>query len=157
MVGGRISLRTQGSKGPFALDDNDVFFLSSCANSYIGNYAIHLWRHEKYADNNKNLCRCRQVQTDPNCRREISGTIGKSFHGGGAEVCGCRWGWQWVLNTLSRLCVTTHWFFQLFQPGHFYSYLVLPLLNNACRPTGNFQHFFHNILVFIKHQKWGEM
>ena len=25
----------QCSKGPFALDDNDVFFLSSCANSYI--------------------------------------------------------------------------------------------------------------------------
>ena len=33
------------SKGPFALDDNDVFFLLSCANSYIGDNATHLWQH----------------------------------------------------------------------------------------------------------------
>ena len=29
-------------KGPFALDDNSMIFLSSCANSYIGGNAIHL-------------------------------------------------------------------------------------------------------------------
>ena len=32
------------SFGLFALDDNDVFFLSSCANSYISDNATHLWR-----------------------------------------------------------------------------------------------------------------
>ena len=40
-----------------------MFFLSSCANSCIGDNVTHLWRH---ADNVKNLCRCRQVRTDPN-------------------------------------------------------------------------------------------
>ena len=49
-------------KVPFALDDNDVIFLSSCANSYIGDNATHLWQ---YADNVKNLCHCRQVRTGP--------------------------------------------------------------------------------------------
>ena len=29
-------------KGPFALDGNDVFFLSSCAKSYIGDNATHI-------------------------------------------------------------------------------------------------------------------
>ena len=33
------------AKGPFALGDNDVFFLSSCANSYIDDNVTHLWRH----------------------------------------------------------------------------------------------------------------
>ena len=30
-----------GLRGLFALDDKDVFFLSSCANSYVGNHAGH--------------------------------------------------------------------------------------------------------------------
>ena len=36
------------------------FFLSSCANSYIGDNATHLWRHGL---NIKNLCRCHYVWT----------------------------------------------------------------------------------------------
>ena len=47
---------------PFALGDNDVFFLSSCANSYIGDNATHLWWH---AYNFKNLCHCYQVRIGP--------------------------------------------------------------------------------------------
>ena len=46
----------------FALDDNDVFFLSSCANSYIGDNTAHVWQR---AYNIKNLCHCRQVRTGP--------------------------------------------------------------------------------------------
>ena len=53
-------------KGPFALDDNAVFFLSSCANSYIGDNATHLWRH---AYNVKNLRRCRQVRMNPKVQK----------------------------------------------------------------------------------------
>ena len=48
--------------GPFALDDNDVIFLSSSVNSYIGDNATHLWWH---ARNIKIRCGCRQVRTDP--------------------------------------------------------------------------------------------
>ena len=40
------------AEGPFALDDNDVFFchffLSSCVNSNIGNHATHFWRHKNF-------------------------------------------------------------------------------------------------------------
>ena len=38
------------------------FFLSSCANSYIGDNATYLWQ---YAYNVKNLCHCHQVRMDP--------------------------------------------------------------------------------------------
>ena len=34
-------------KGPFTLDDKNVFCLSSCVNSNIGNHATHFWRHKK--------------------------------------------------------------------------------------------------------------
>ena len=37
-----ISLVTTMTEGPFALDDNDVFFLSSRVNSYIGDNTTHL-------------------------------------------------------------------------------------------------------------------
>ena len=43
-----------------------MFFLSSCANSYIGNHTTYFWRHKKnYADNIKRLSHCRQVWTYP--------------------------------------------------------------------------------------------
>ena len=38
------------------------FFLSSCANSYIGDNTAHLWQR---AYNVKNLCYCRQVRMGP--------------------------------------------------------------------------------------------
>ena len=50
------------SKGPFALDDNDVFSLS-CANSYIGDDATHLWRYAY------NVCVCVTVAK---CKRALS-------------------------------------------------------------------------------------
>ena len=37
-----LFLRINWPKGLFTLDDNDILFLSSCVNSYIGDYATHL-------------------------------------------------------------------------------------------------------------------
>ena len=44
---------------PFALDNNDVFFLLSCVNSYVGNN-VTISDYIKY-----HLCPYRQVRTDP--------------------------------------------------------------------------------------------
>ena len=57
-------------KGPFALDDNDIIFLSSNVNGLIGNHATHFTlSSEKDAtpipDNKHINCR-RQVWMDPN-------------------------------------------------------------------------------------------
>ena len=40
-------VQPQKTKGQFAVGYNDVFFLSACANSYIGNYATHFRQHKK--------------------------------------------------------------------------------------------------------------
>ena len=57
-----VHIHVSSCKGPFAPNYNDVFFLSSCVNSYIRDNATHPW----WPDYNvNNLCRCRQVRTGP--------------------------------------------------------------------------------------------
>ena len=70
-------------KGLFALDDKDVFFLSSCANSYVGNHAGHS------DDINKNAFQWDAYRP-----------LGDRLPGGGCLPGGvCLWSWEGVSAT----------------------------------------------------------
>ena len=64
-VAGQENDAAEADHTDLALDDNDVFFLSSCASSYIGNHATFFWRYKRL---------CWQHQKSVCCRQKVLGS-----------------------------------------------------------------------------------